>query len=85
MTPGNSGMAGPHVSKTFETSDISLASFLRCRGFAFADLKRHGGRISFVFGDSEELKRAVLDYANDSSVPVRSFSNTLRDLKGLTR
>ena len=69
----------------FETSDISLASFLRCRGFDFAELKRHGGRTVFGFTASDALHRAVLDYANDCHVPVRTFCSNLRDLKALTR
>lgn len=73
------------ASTRFETSDISLASFLRCCGFAFAELRRNGGRTLFVFAASDELHRAVLDYANDGRVPVRSFCSNLRDLKALTR
>ena len=69
----------------FETSDISLASFLRCRGFVFAELKRHGRRTVFGFTASGALHRAVLDYANDCNVPVRTFCGNLRDLKALTR
>jgi Domain of unknown function (DUF5659) len=69
----------------FETSDISLASFLRCRGFSFAELRRHGGRTVFVFVSSEQLRHSIVDYANDCSVPVRSFCSNLRDLKALTR
>ncbi|MBI2217616.1 MAG: hypothetical protein HYU51_09995 [Candidatus Rokubacteria bacterium] len=78
-------MPEPGTRRAFETSDISLASFLRCRGFPFEDLKRSGNRTLFVFRHSDELHRAVLAYANDESVPVRSFSNNLRDLKALTR
>jgi hypothetical protein len=44
------------VRSTFETSDLNLASFLRCR-----------------------------EFANDGPVPVRSFCNTLRDLKAIVR
>ncbi len=69
----------------FETFDLHLASFLRCRGFAFVSLRRDGGRTMFVFSESPELREAILGYANDQCVPVRSFSNTLRDLKALIR
>lgn len=79
--PAPEGVAAPRV----ETSDLNLASFLRCRGFWFVDIKRERGRVIFVVGDSPDLHQAVLDYANDAAVAVRSFCNTLRDLKGLTR
>ena len=78
-------MNAPSTSQQLETSDLNLASFLRCRGFPFVDLRRDPARTYFVFEDSAELRHAILDYANDQLVPVRSFCNTLRDLKALTR
>ena len=69
----------------FETSDLMLASFLRCRSFQIEDIKRHNGRTVFVFGDSPHLRQTLLDYANDGAVAVRSFCSTMRDLKAITR
>lgn len=71
--------------QVYETPDLNLASFLRCRSFNITDFKRNAGRTIFVFHDSPELRRAVLDYANDRVVPVRTFCNTLRDLRAITR
>jgi len=78
-------MEAPSPSQRVEISDLNLASFLRCRGHPFVQLKHNGGRTFFVFEDSENLRQGVLDFANDAPVPVRSFCNTLRDLKALTR
>ncbi len=72
-------------ARLYETSDLNLASFLRCRGFTIAEISQQNTRAIFGFGDSAELRRAILEYANDGPVPARSFCNTLRDLKGLTR
>ena len=72
-------------SQLFETCDLNLASFLRCRSFTIEDIQRQNGKTTFVFADSTELHRAVLDFANDGPVPVRAFCNTIRDLKGITR
>lgn len=69
----------------YETSDLNLASFLRCQGFSFTDLRREGARTVFAFADSPRLRHAILDYANDAPIPVRSFCNTVRDLKGMVR
>ena len=69
----------------FETSDLNLASFLRCRSFRIADVRRQNGRTVFVFADSSQLRQAILDFANDGVIPVRSFCSTLRDLKAITR
>ncbi len=75
----------PHCRPAYDTPDLHLASFLRCRGFTIADLRRESNRTFFVFQDSPELRRAIVDYANDGVVGVRLFCNTLRDLKSLTR
>jgi hypothetical protein len=69
----------------FRTSDLTLASFLRSRGLTIGELNRQDGKTSFVFADSKELRAAVLDYANDGRVAVRTFCGTLRDLKAITR
>jgi len=39
----------------------------------------------FVFEDSTGLRSAVLEYANNGSVEVRTFCGTMRDLKAITR
>jgi hypothetical protein len=69
----------------FETTDLMLASFLRCRSFAIEELKRQNGKTVFVFDDSTQLRQSLLDYANDGTVAVRSFCSTMRDLKAITR
>ncbi len=71
--------------QTYQTSDLTLTSFLRCRGFAIDNIKQNNGRTLFIFQESPELRGAILDYANDATVSVRSFCSTMRDLKAITR
>jgi hypothetical protein len=79
-------MKSSNASPTaFRTPDLTLASFLRCRGFDIAALTRENGKTSFVFEDSTQLRSAVLEYANNGSVAVRTFCGTMRDLKAITR
>ena len=79
------GQSCEKANAVFETPDLNLASFMRCRGFKIQDIRNQGGRVIFVYEDSAELRSAVLDFANDGPIPVRSFCNTLRDLKAITR
>lgn len=73
-------------NQEYITTDINLTSFLRCRKFPIVRIKREGDtRVLFLFCDTPELREAIVAYANDGDVPVRSFSNTLRDLKALVR
>ncbi|HET6852486.1 MAG TPA: DUF5659 domain-containing protein [Pyrinomonadaceae bacterium] len=73
------------LKQTYQTSDLTLTSFLRCRGFAIDSIKQNNGRTLFMFQESPELRDAILDYANDATVSVRSFCSTMRDLKAITR
>jgi hypothetical protein len=72
-------------NRTYDTTDLTLASFLRCRSFTINNIRRQNGKTVFVFEDSSRLRDAVLEYANDGSVSVRTFCSTLRDLKAITR
>lgn len=79
-------MNSPEIgNRTYDTSDLTLASFLRSRSFNINDIRRQNGKTVFVFEDSSQLRNAVLEYANDGSVSVRTFCSTLRDLKAITR
>jgi uncharacterized protein DUF5659 len=75
----------PTMDQTYQTTDLTLSSFLRCRGFAIQNIKQNNGRTLFLFQESPELRSAILDYANDAAVSVRSFCSTMRDLKAITR
>lgn len=72
-------------TRTYDTTDLTLASFLRCRSFPINNIRRQNGKTVFVFEDTSQLRTAVLEYANDGSVSVRTFCSTLRDLKAITR
>ena len=73
------------VKQTYQTTDLTLSSFLRCRGFQIENIKQNNGRTLFIFKESLELRLAILDFANDAAVAVRSFCSTMRDLKAITR
>jgi hypothetical protein len=75
----------PIADSTYQTTDLTLTSFLRCRGFAIQNIKQNNGRTLFIFQESPELRRAILDFANDEVIAVRSFCSTMRDLKAITR
>lgn len=75
----------PALKQTYQTTDLTLTSFLRCRGFQIENIKQNHGRTLFIFQESPELRHAILDFANDATVAVRSFCSTMRDLKAITR
>lgn len=73
------------ITPQYQTTDLTLTSFLRCRGFQIESIKQNNGRTLFIFQESPELRTAILEFANDASVAVRSFCSTMRDLKAITR
>ena len=73
------------LKQAYQTTDLTLTSFLRCRGFQIENIKQNNGRTLFMFHESPELRTAILDYANDAAVSVRTFCSTMRDLKAITR
>ena len=48
-------------NRTYDTSDLTLASFLRCRSFTIDDIRRQNGKTVFVFVDSSQLRNAILE------------------------
>ena len=74
-----------NTKQTYQTTDLTLTSFLRCRGFQIESIKQNNGRTLFSFDDTAELRTAILDFANDAAIAVRSFCSTMRDLKAITR
>jgi uncharacterized protein DUF5659 len=73
------------IPEAFETQDLNLASFIRCRGFTVGDIRREYDKIIFLFQDSTELRRAIVDYINDGAIAVQSFCATQRNFKSLMR
>src|SRR5678815_3271964 len=73
------------LKQAYQTTDLTLTSFLRCRGFQIENIRQNNGRTLFMFQESAELRQAILDFANDAAVAVRSFCSTMRDLKAITR
>lgn len=73
------------LKQMYQTTDLTLTSFLRCQGFTIENIQRSNGRTLFVFQESPELRRAIIDFANDAAVAVRTFCSTMRDLKAITR
>ena len=53
-------MNTPETNHRYETSDLNLASFLRCRNFSIVEIKRQSGKTTFAFADNDELRTAIL-------------------------
>src|SRR6185369_8492980 len=53
------------MKPTYQTTDLTLTSFLRYNAFTTESIKQTNGRTLFVFQESPELRTAILDFAND--------------------
>ena len=73
------------MGNTYSTTDLSLSAFLQARGHQLVDVLNDRGRGTFVFADTEQLRRDILKWGNNElvSIHVRGFVNLMRDLKGM--
>ena len=70
-------------SDTKRLSDISLVAYLSTIGHKIIELQP-GRKYFFVFEVSSKLEEDILKYFNKAAtVDPHTYSNTLRDLKGL--
>ena len=72
-------------AKTFQTSDLYLASALKVNGFRLIDLKRdERGRGIFIFQDRSDRCEVVKGYfSGELTGSLKAFSNAWADLKSL--
>ena len=70
---------------TYETTDLGLVAFLRCKGRLLVDTKKDGGKVTFVFEEHPAIKQYVLDYFNGAEVSAIDFLNKLQESKTIMR
>jgi hypothetical protein len=70
----------------FETHDLALAAYLRCREDSLLDVRREpSGRCAFVFADRPTRERDVVALFDEAeTVPARQYAETIRMLKART-
>jgi hypothetical protein len=75
-----------HLSeRTFKTSDLYYAAFLKTAGFNLLELKNNGRQKFFVFEDSSGLiRKTQTDYINgEAKVSAKDLIDNIRALKTL--
>jgi hypothetical protein len=67
----------------FETHDLALAAYLRCRQYPLVDVRREqGGRCVFVFSDRPSRPNDVAAFFDESGmVPALKYAEATRLLK----
>ena len=73
-----------NTTKTFNTSDLFLAAYLKGLDFEIQDIKKDKVKTIFVFKDNEKRKQLVLDFYNGKgSIEPLKFVRAWKELKGL--
>ena len=72
---------------TFSTTDLSLAAYLKVKGFRLLKVDRNdNGKGLFVFEDRSNREELILVFLNqDARVEPISYIETQRNLKGACR
>ena len=69
---------------SYKSSDLHLIAFLKARGMRMKDRERAGRKLVFIFDDSDDLKKLVYEFQNDSNsfnVNANVYKNAIQDLK----
>jgi len=69
------------TSKTFETLDIYLSSYLSLKGIQ-PSLELKSGRVVFVFAATDQLHLLMREYNSNPSVPLLQFITEAKALRG---
>lgn len=69
----------------YSTSDLSLAAYLRVKGFHLSGIRRiSNSKASFEFEDSRDLSDHVLQFINGQClVPPLTYWETVKSLKAI--
>lgn len=71
---------------TYETTDMGLTAYLRCKGLAIKELKQDRGKVTFVLKVvAQNVQQYVMDYFNGAEVSAIDFLNKLNETKTLMR
>ena len=74
-------MAEQSVGRTYGTSNIWLAAFLKAKGMKLTGTEREGRRCVFLFEDRPDREQLVLEFSNNTF--VNAYRHALDDLKSL--
>jgi Domain of unknown function (DUF5659) len=67
-------------------TDISLVTYLNCKGFKIKRIRKLGDQSFFYFEESKELDEEMLRFFNhEGLVDPLYFAEMLRNLKGLAK
>lgn len=69
--------------KTYDTSDLYLAAFLKLKGQKFV-VEKNKNKVIFKFNESDELNKFVTEYLTESgSCEPLLYTNSIKNLKNL--
>lgn len=68
---------------TFATTDFYLSAFLKAKGIVLLNTEHEGRRTTFIFEDSDDRRKLVLEFYNNGEVKVNAFKNAIQDLKAV--
>lgn len=72
-------MSKQNVLKTYTTSDIALAAYLKLQGLRLIECDRQDSKFNFVFEDlGDEAEKLALDFVNSD---MRRYDDEMRSLK----
>lgn len=76
-------MTEKSAGRTYGTSDIWLAAYLKAKGLRLVGSEREGRRCTFLFDDRPDREQLLLDFVNQGVVEIAPYRHALDDLKAV--
>ena len=70
-------------TKTFQSSDFWLSSFLKAKVLKLIKIKKEGKRSIFIFENREDIEGLIQEFYNNGLIAVGNFKTAVQDLKSL--
>ena len=71
------------AGRTYGTSDIWLAAYLKAKGMTLTGTEREGRRCVFLFEDRADREPLVFEFVNKGVVEIAPYRHALDDLKAV--
>ncbi|MEW6536423.1 MAG: DUF5659 domain-containing protein [Candidatus Auribacterota bacterium] len=69
------------MQNEYETSDLYLSAFLKCKGMRLKGKRQTIKRCIFVFQDRSDRQNLISEFFNNGVINVTDYKNALQDLK----
>lgn len=65
----------------YKTQNLYEGAYLLAKGYALAGKEKTGNKVTVLFNDTEDIRKAALDFYNGAEVGAKDLFDAYRTLK----